>query len=101
MITQNAALKDLSGVLLSRLDPKGYHLELPPGIEGTVRTYKGKTYLIALNLNHRHVSDAKIKITGVKDGTATVYNENRTVQIQGGEIVDTFEGYTPHVYVIG
>jgi hypothetical protein len=101
MIKQDATLKDLSGVLLSRLDPKGYHLELPPGVEGTVRTWKGKTYLIALNLNHRHVSNARIKITGVKDGPATVYNENRTVQIQGGEIVDTFEGYTPHIYVIG
>jgi hypothetical protein len=100
MKTQNAALKDLSGVLLSKLDPKGYHLELPPGIEGTVRTWQGKTYLITLNLNHRHVSNAQIKITGLKDGPATVYNETRTVQIQGGQITDTFEGYTPHIYVI-
>jgi hypothetical protein len=35
------------------------------------------------------------------DGTASVYGENRTVQISGGEIVDDFEGNTPRVYVVG
>ena len=98
MKVQNAALTDLSGVLLSKHNPKGYGIELPDGMEGTVRTYRGKTYLIVLNLNRRAVTDAHIKLTGIPDGATRVYNENRTVQITNGEIVDSFDGYQPRIY---
>jgi hypothetical protein len=101
MTTQDAKLKSLSGVLLSKIDPKGYGIELPPGMEGTVRTFQGKTYLIVLNIKGRAITNAHIKVTGVTDGTAELHGENRSVQIQGGEIVDTFEGFTPRVYVVG
>ena len=101
MKLQNARLTDLSGVLLARHNPKGYGIELPAGIEGTVRTYKGKTYLIVLNMKGRAIPGATIKVTGVPDGEAEVYAERRNVQISGGQIVDDFEGNTPRVYVVG
>lgn len=101
MTLQNARLQDLSGVLLSKLNPRGYGIELPDGMEGTVRVYKGKVYLIVQNMSSRSKTGATIKVTGVEDGEATVYAERRSVQIQGGQIVDDFEGYTPRVYVIG
>jgi hypothetical protein len=101
MTAQDKTLTALSGVLLSKIDPKGYGLKLPGGMEGTVRVYQGKTYLIVQNMKSRHISGAKIKVSGLADGTASVYGENRTVQISGGEIVDDFEGNTPRVYVVG
>jgi hypothetical protein len=101
MKAQNARLSDLSGVLLAKIDPKGYGIELPAGMEGTVRTYKGKTYLIVLNMKGKAKTGATIKVSGVADGRAEVYGENRSVQIRGGGIVDDCEGNTPRVYVVG
>ena len=101
MKLQNARLQDLSGVLLAKHNPKGYGIELPSGMEGTVRTFRGKTYLIVLNMSSRSKTAATIKVTGVPDGEAKVYAERRSVQIEGGQIVDDFEGYTPRVYVVG
>jgi hypothetical protein len=70
-------------------------------MEGTIRTVGGKTHLIVLNTKARAIPNAHIKITGVPDGPAQVFGENRTVSISGGEIVDTFEGNAPRVYVVG
>jgi hypothetical protein len=101
MKLQNTRLQDLSGVLLSKLNPKGYGIELPDGMEGTVRVYKGKVYLIVLNMSSRSKTGATITVSGVEDGEAGVYAGKRSVRIEGGQIVDDFEGYTPRVYVIG
>jgi hypothetical protein len=101
MTAQDATLKSLSSALLARIDPKGYSLTLPANMEGTIRTVGGKTYLIVLNTKARAIPNAQIKITGVPDGPAQVFGENRTVSISGGEIVDTFEGNAPRVYVVG
>src|SRR5258706_9333138 len=101
MTVQDAKLKSLGGVLLSKIDPKGYGIELPPGMEGTVRTFGGKTYLIVLNIKGRAGTNGDIKVSGGAGGTAEVQGENRSVQISGGEIVDSFEGFTPRVYVVG
>jgi len=101
MIAQDKTLKALGGMLLSKINPKGYGIELPAGMEGTVRVYQGKVYLIVQNMKSRHISGARIKVSGVRDGTAAVFGEGRSVAVSGGEIVDDFEGYTPRVYVIG
>ena len=101
MTAQDKVLKSLGGVLLSTIDPRGYGIELPAGMEGTVRTFAGKVYLIVLNMGSRHVSGARIKVSGVADGSATVYGEGRSVSIIGGEIVDDFEGQSSRVYVVG
>jgi hypothetical protein len=101
MKRQDAILTDLSGPLLARIDPRGYGIELPSGMEGTVRVWKGKVYLIVQNLTSRHKSAVQINLRGVPDGTAQVYGQKRTVQVKAGQIVDDFDGYTPRVYVIG
>jgi hypothetical protein len=101
MIAQDKVLKELGGVLLSKIDPRGYGIELPAGMEGTVRVFKGKVYLIVLNMSSRHVGGARIKLSGVADGVVEVYGEGRSVNISGGEIVEDFEGYTPRIYVVG
>jgi hypothetical protein len=98
---QNARLTDLSPVLLSKNNPKGYGIELPPGFEASWRAYKGKTYFIVLNTGSRRVDDVKMTLHGVADGPAEVRGEGRTEQISGGQITDTFEGYSAHVYVVG
>jgi hypothetical protein len=101
MIRQNALLKSLNGPLLAPLSPRGYKVEVPAGMEATLRQFKGKTYVIVLNFKSKHRDNLKIKLTGVDDGTAQVHGENRSVQITSGQITDDFEGYTPHIYVIG
>jgi hypothetical protein len=101
MIAQNARLTALSPVLLAPHQPKGYSIRLPKGMEGTVRRYGGKTYLIVLNLNYKAVEDAEIKVGGVEDGVASVYGEDRGVPISGRKFTDRFEPLTPRVYVVG
>ena len=66
-----------------------------------MRTFAGKVYLIVLNMGSRHVSGARIKVSGVGDGEASVYGEGRRVAISGGEILDDFEGQMARVYVVG
>jgi hypothetical protein len=101
MKLQADRLKAMSGALLAKLDPKGYEIEVPDGMEATVRVHKGKTYLIVLNFKSKFKGEVRIKVGGVPDGRAEVHGEGRSVEIKGGEIVDDFEGYTPHVYVVG
>ncbi|HYE19542.1 MAG TPA: beta-galactosidase, partial [Tepidisphaeraceae bacterium] len=62
MAKQNAKLHALSPVIMSKIDPKGYGVELPAGFEATWRVHDGKLYVIVLNLNTRARPDAEIKI---------------------------------------
>jgi hypothetical protein len=99
MKIENARLNALSPVLMSRIEPKGYGFEAE-GVEGTWRVVRGKKYFIVLNRKGKGKEDVRMKLTGVKDGTAKVLFENRTVEVRNGEIVDDFLGFESQVYVV-
>jgi hypothetical protein len=93
-------LTSLSGVLLSKLNPKGFGLKLEAGMQGTVRRYRGRTYLIVLNMSRKHRT-ATVETVGVPDGKATVHGNGRQVNIVGGKITEDFAPREPRVYVVG
>ena len=99
MKIENARLNALSRVLLSRIEPKGYGFEAE-GVEGTWRVVGDKKYFIVLNRKGKGKDGVRMKLAGVKDGTAKVLFENRTVEIKNGEIVDDFVGLESRVYVV-
>jgi hypothetical protein len=67
------------------------------------KKYAGASYVFAqadgkAGLPLSGATTATITISGVSSGTATVLDENRTVPIVGGQIIDTFAAYGVHIY---
>lgn len=100
MLANNTKLTALSPVLLSKINPKGISVQLPPGMEGAGRIYNGKAYFITLNLSKRSMDNITVRFKGVKDGTAQVWGESRSVQVQSGQITETYAAHTPRIYVM-
>ena len=78
-------------------------------IDTMVRTYRGKTYLFAVRVSELDTSGntigsnvtATINIQGVVGTkTATVFDENRSLQVTAGSLQDTFAPAAVHIYEI-
>jgi hypothetical protein len=72
----------------------------PSPLQVTWRRSSGHSYFFVLNLSPT-ASHQIIALSGVGSATsATVYGENRTVQISGGTISDNFGPYAVHIYQV-
>jgi hypothetical protein len=74
----------------------------------TVRVHRhnNQTYVFAVGDGTNqvplgHAQDATITVPGLGDGTVTVLEEHRTVQMTNGKFTDRFGQYGHHVYRIG
>jgi len=63
------------------------------------KEYKGKTYVIAVNVCRKAVTPT-FTLAGVAAGAAAVWKEDRTVALGDGAFSDAFESLAVHVYVI-
>ncbi|HUS26096.1 MAG TPA: hypothetical protein VMY99_01990 [Nevskiaceae bacterium] len=99
----NAQIKSLAPILNS-YSQSGVSATGTNGIPVSTmyKVYNGSKYVFAAadgNDSHTNSGTTTGTITvPVSSGTATVVNENRTVTISGGKIVDTFKPYQMHVY---
>ena len=99
-----AALKEIEGlkeVILLGEVPTGGRVETPGKgeIRTALRRWKGKLYVFAVNVQPA-ADQATITVPDAKDAPAVVLGEDRTVPLKGGKIVDAFEAYAVHLYVI-
>jgi hypothetical protein len=110
MTTQDARVSRLGGMLLSAENPAGISVAgeivpaQPNGYTGSIETawrvYNGHTYLIVENYSAYNLTNVSLATSGLTPGkTFTVDGENRSVGLQGTNLVDNFKPYEVHVYV--
>jgi hypothetical protein len=98
---QDALITKLSAVLQTTIDPGGLSAKPPSSLEAGWRSVPGAKYVFVLNQTDRTVDNQFIKLTGVGNATqASVYDENRAVDISRGGITDSFAPYAVHIYQI-
>jgi len=97
----NAEVKQLAPVLNSPTVENGATVRPTMGgrVDVMVKKYGGATYLFAVNMK-RQAEKPEITVAGVRNGTAEVLFENRTVEVRNGKIVDEFAPYAVHRYKI-
>lgn len=102
MRVQHARLKEMSGVLVSPIDPPDIGMEVEAPLITSWRLVDGKAYYFVLNMSEKPIRSARMQLHGVaKDGEARVRGENRTVAYSSRVIVDDFAAFETHIYEIG
>ena len=100
MTRQDATITKLASVLQGTINPRSLGAVAPSPLQVTWRRSSGHSYFFVLNLSPT-ASHQIIALSGVGSATsATVYGENRTVQISGGTISDNFGPYAVHIYQV-
>jgi hypothetical protein len=64
-----------------------------------VRRHNGATYVIAVNPTGQTKKSVYITVAGLGGRTLQVFDENRTINAQGDQIVDDFPPLTARVYI--
>ncbi|MBM4036009.1 MAG: hypothetical protein FJ291_30110 [Planctomycetes bacterium] len=98
----NAEVHKLAPVLNSPTIPDGATVKPSMGsrVDAMVKRHEGATWVFAVNM-YRKPEKPAIAIKGIRDGTAEVLFEGRTVPIKGGVLTDDFAPYAVHRYRIG
>jgi hypothetical protein len=100
MTTQNARLQRFGAALLQGTNTGGVSATGSGPLEVATRVYNGHTYFFVLNLSNQWLSNQSTYVSGVNAGTTfSVDGENRTVQVNGNAITDSFAPFQLHVYV--
>lgn len=68
-------------------------------VDTLVKRHDGATYVLAVNM-YRRAEKPEIVVAGVRNGSAEVLFENRTVPVKNGALVDEFAPYAVHRYRI-
>ncbi len=97
---QNAIITALAPVLQSDINPSAANVSASGNIDIGWRISGNSLYVIAVNVSGSQVNNAAISLNGVADGSAQVYNENRSLPVSGGQITDSFAEHAVHIYVI-
>jgi hypothetical protein len=102
MAVQNARLTSLGGPLQSPLNPAGLGLALGMGLQGSWRSWNGKSYFIVTNMTGNALDAGQVQLQGVPGGRgwADVYGENRGLSTSDGGFTDHFAPYETHIYVV-
>jgi hypothetical protein len=101
MTRQDATITKLAGVLQGTINPPSLRAAAPPPLQAAWRTSSGHSYFFVLNLSPTAVSHQIIALSGIGSATsATVYGENRTVEISNNTITDNFGPYAVHIYQV-
>jgi hypothetical protein len=96
-----AGIQGLAAVINSPTVEDGASVKNTLGsrVDTLVKQHDGATYVLAVNM-YRKLEKPKITVKGVKDATAEVLFEDRTVPVKDGVIVDDFAPYAVHRYRI-
>ena len=101
MTKQDATISKLASVLQDTIDPPSLGATASSPIQVAWRSSSGHSYFFALNLSDTAVSGQPIKLTGIGSAAfATVYGENRKLQVFNGTVVDNFGPYAVHIYQV-
>ena len=89
----------LSSKTISMNIKKSYHElgnSVDTGVETILKKAEGNYYLISVNSDKNRV---KVTLEGLQNYSgATVLKENRSLQIENGNLTDTFEPFDVHIY---
>ena len=95
-----AELHDMEDFWMAR----GYGKMIADGEEAQVLACMKKssigTFVIAVNTSKTESITQELVLPGVKNGTLTVYNEDRSLSISGGSFKDNFAPLDVHIYKI-
>jgi hypothetical protein len=98
---QHAVISQLASVLQGAINPAGLAASVVAPLDVGWRQAASGSYVIAINTSFAARPGQTISLTGVGSAaTATVFGEARSLPISGGKLVDDFDAYAPHVYVI-
>ena len=101
MTKQNGIVTSLAPILQSRINPTNINATVSTPLEVAWRMSQNEAYFIILNLSDTAKSNQSISLDGIGSvGSATVYQENRTVSIINGRITDNFAPYAVHIYKV-
>jgi len=101
MTRQDATITKLAGVLQGTINPPSLGAVAPPPLQVAWRSSSGHSYFFVLNLSPQAADHQIIALRGTGSAaSATVYGENRTVQISDGTITDNFGPYAVHIYQV-
>jgi hypothetical protein len=95
----NRSLNQLAPVLNSENLNGRVTIDSPVPIATMLKRQGSDLYLFAVSMRNEP-SQPRIAVEGIGDAVALVLDENRTVNIRNGELVDTFPGYGVHRYKI-
>jgi hypothetical protein len=101
MTRQDATITKLASVLQGPINPPSLGAAAPPPLQAAWRRSSGHSYFFVLNLSPQAADHQTIALRGTGPATsATVYGENRTVQISNDTITDNFGPYAVHIYQV-
>ena len=95
----NKEIKELAPVLNSPTKKGMATVNSESPINLMVKKYKGSTYLFTVGMRPQ-ATVANFAVKGMKDATAEVIGENRTIAVKNGKFKDEFKPYAVHLYKI-
>jgi hypothetical protein len=98
-------MKELSGIIDVLAEPNAYvDISVSPDFQGIgwgAKKHEGKLYIFAFNGDNALRDIVTFKIpANLSGGKVDVYNENRSIDMDGREFTDSFDSYGSHIYVI-
>jgi hypothetical protein len=96
---QNARITELGPVLQGEIDPAPVSVTVGAPLEAGWRIADGEVWIFVLNLDDEPQS-AAIVVDGVTADEAAVDDEDRTLEVEDGIVLDDFEAHELHVYRI-
>jgi hypothetical protein len=98
MVRQNKRLAEMQDILVSPMNPKDAQASADKPLEIGWRIHEGRLYVIALNFVDA-ATHATITLKGAT-GSAQVYGEDRTIEVNNGQITDDWPPFGVHIYVL-
>jgi hypothetical protein len=101
MTADDATVTQLASAIQGTVNPTSIGATVSSPLQVGWRSASGSDYFIVLNLSNNTENNEAIKLSGIGSATsATVYGENRSVQISGNSITDNFAPYAEHIYQV-
>jgi hypothetical protein len=101
MRVQHVIIEELAPTLQGEINPAEVGAEVDGPLEAGWRMTESVAYFFVLNPSGATVPDATVTFSGVPDTTtAEVFSESRSVDVQQGELTDSFGPYELHIYVV-
>jgi hypothetical protein len=95
---QNTQIVGLTSVL-NTATVTGTSVSSQQRVDQITKRYAGATYVFAVNTT-QNTAKASFTLAGVRNGTAVVLGEGRSIRVSSGRFSDTFTGYATHLYRI-
>jgi len=99
LLVQHELLDTLGPLLQAEINPDAVDVQVDAPLEVTWRLTENNAWIFVLNTVDG-LGNGQIEISGVGDAEVDVFDEARTVNVEGGSITDEFEPHALHIYVV-